>query len=201
MPSVRVIGCAALCVLKQYQGLPRRQARQLPQTARQFSTTKSPGATSVTPVAHLFHDARGLVPEQEGEVVADAALAVVQVGVAHAARLHPDHGLAGPGIGNDDGGDLDRRALCGGNHAADFLWHGALLVRGGRFLRPVRWAGSSGRFLRPVRWAGSSGRSGRFAGLVRARAGSSGWFVGLVRWAGARIRSLRLVPGSGTYQA
>jgi hypothetical protein len=49
VPSSRVIFCFALCVLKQYQGLPLRQARQSPQTARQFNTTKSPGTTSVTP--------------------------------------------------------------------------------------------------------------------------------------------------------
>src|SRR4051812_16705112 len=49
VPSASVIGCDALKVLKQYQGRPRRQARQLPHTARQFSTTKSPTPTSVTP--------------------------------------------------------------------------------------------------------------------------------------------------------
>ena len=48
-PEVRVIFCAALWVAKQYQGSPRRQARQFPQTARQLRMTKSPGATSVTP--------------------------------------------------------------------------------------------------------------------------------------------------------
>src|SRR6266516_4419701 len=49
VPSASLIGWAALCVLKQYQGLPRRQARQAPHTARQFKMTKSPGVTSVTP--------------------------------------------------------------------------------------------------------------------------------------------------------
>jgi hypothetical protein len=49
VPSSRVIFCVALWVAKQYQGLPLWHARQLPQTARQLSTTKSPGATSVTP--------------------------------------------------------------------------------------------------------------------------------------------------------
>ena len=49
VPSSRVIFWVALCVLKQYQGRPRRQARHSPQTARQLSTTKSPGATEVTP--------------------------------------------------------------------------------------------------------------------------------------------------------
>ena len=49
VPSVRVIFCAALWVLKQYCGRPRLQARHCPHTARQFRMTKSPGATSVTP--------------------------------------------------------------------------------------------------------------------------------------------------------
>ena len=37
--------------------------------------------------------------EQERELVVDAALPIVQVGVAHAARLHLDERLAGPGSG------------------------------------------------------------------------------------------------------
>ena len=49
VPSSRVIFWVALKVAKQYHGSPRSQARQLPQTARQFSTTKSPGARSETP--------------------------------------------------------------------------------------------------------------------------------------------------------
>jgi hypothetical protein len=48
VPSARVIFWVALWVAKQYHGRPRRQARQSPHTARQLSTTKSPGATSVT---------------------------------------------------------------------------------------------------------------------------------------------------------
>ena len=48
VPSSSVIFWVALWVLKQYCGWPRRQARHSPQTARQFSTTRSPGATSVT---------------------------------------------------------------------------------------------------------------------------------------------------------
>ena len=48
VPSCRVILWVALWVAKQYQGSPRVQARQPPQTARQLRTTKSPGATSVT---------------------------------------------------------------------------------------------------------------------------------------------------------
>ena len=82
---------------------PARPA--LPHTARQLSTTKSPGATSVTSGADRLDDAGGLVAEQEREVVVDGALAVVQVGVAHPARLHGHDRLAGPGVGDDDGLD------------------------------------------------------------------------------------------------
>src|SRR4051794_18735881 len=39
VPSSKVIFWVALKVLKQYHGRPRRQARQLPQTARQFKIT------------------------------------------------------------------------------------------------------------------------------------------------------------------
>jgi len=49
VPSARVIGCVALWVAKQYHGSPLLQARQVPHTARQLRTTKSPGVTSVTP--------------------------------------------------------------------------------------------------------------------------------------------------------
>ena len=91
---------------KQYHGLPRRQARQSPQTARQFSTTKSPGATSVTSGPDRLHDSGGLVTEQEREVVVDAALAVVQVGVADAAGRHLHHRLAGTRVRDVDGHDL-----------------------------------------------------------------------------------------------
>ncbi len=48
VPSASVIFCVALWVAKQYQGRPRLHARHSPHTARQFKTTKSPGATSVT---------------------------------------------------------------------------------------------------------------------------------------------------------
>ena len=43
-----VMGWVALKVEKQYQGLPLRHARHDPHTARQLSTTKSPGSTAVT---------------------------------------------------------------------------------------------------------------------------------------------------------
>ena len=56
----------------------------------------------MTPVADRLHDAGGLVAEQEREVVVDAALAVVQVGVADPAGLHLHHRLAGAGVGDVD---------------------------------------------------------------------------------------------------
>ena len=109
VPSASVIFCVALWVAKQYHGRPRRQERQCPQTARQLRMTKSPGATSVTSGADRLDDARGLVPEQEREVVVDAALAVVQVGVADAAGLHLHQRLAGAGVGDQD--RLERRRV------------------------------------------------------------------------------------------
>ena len=48
VPSARVIFWVALWVAKQYHGRPRRHDRHSPQTARQLSTTKSPGRTEVT---------------------------------------------------------------------------------------------------------------------------------------------------------
>ena len=53
-------------------------------------------------LADRGHRARGLVAEQEREVVVDAALAVVQVGVAHPARLDVDDRLAGARVGHHD---------------------------------------------------------------------------------------------------
>ena len=123
VPSVSVIFCVALWVLKQYRGWPRRQARHSPHTARQLRITKSPGATSVTPGADRLDDAGRLVAEQERELVVDAALAVVQVGVAHAARLDRDHRLAGAGVGDHDGLDGDRLALGPRDHSTNVLRH------------------------------------------------------------------------------
>jgi hypothetical protein len=48
------------------QGLPRRHARQEPQTARQLRTTKSPGAHVGDAVADRLDDARRLVPSRNG---------------------------------------------------------------------------------------------------------------------------------------
>ena len=102
-----VIFCVALWVEKQYQGRPRRHDRHSPHTARQFRITKSPGATSATSGPTASTTPGRLVAEQEREVVVDAALAVVEVGVAHAARLHLHERLTGAGIGDDDRLDGD----------------------------------------------------------------------------------------------
>ena len=71
----------------------------------------------------LDHAGR-LVPEQERELVVDAALPVVQVGVADAARLHPDQRLPRPRVGHVDRGQLDRLPL-GLRHDCPDLLHPA----------------------------------------------------------------------------
>ena len=82
-----VIFCVALWVLKQYHGWPRRHARQCaahgPPVEDHVVARRHVGDA----VADRLDHAGRLVAEQEREVVVDAALAVVQVGVAHAARL------------------------------------------------------------------------------------------------------------------
>ena len=74
-----------------------------------------------------LHDAGGLVAEQEGELVVDAALPVVEVGVAHPAGLDPHHGLARPRVGHPDGHHRYRSALGEGHHSAYVARHVALL--------------------------------------------------------------------------
>ena len=73
--------------------------------------------------ADRLDDAGRLVAEQEGEVVVDAALAVVQVRVAHAAGLDGDHRLAGTGVGHDDRLERDRRPLLPRHHPTHLLSH------------------------------------------------------------------------------
>ena len=121
VPSARVIFWVALWVAKQYHGSPRLQARQLPHTARQLRITKSPGRHRGHAVADGLDDARRLVPEQEREVVVDAALAVVQVGVADPAGLDLDQRLTGAGIGDVDRLDADRLALGAGDDSLDLV--------------------------------------------------------------------------------
>ena len=137
VPSARVIFWVALWVAKQYQGRPLRQARHWPQTARQLRITKSPGATSVTPVADRLDDTGRLVPEQEREVVVDAALAVVQVGVAHTAGLHLHQRLAGPGVGDEHRLQRHRRTLRAGDDTLHLVRHGRSSWLGNRPTPPT----------------------------------------------------------------
>ena len=58
-----------------------------------------------------LHRARGLMAEQERELVVDAAVAVGQVGVADPAGDDVDHHLARTRVGDDDIHHLDRLAL------------------------------------------------------------------------------------------
>ncbi|BDZ59469.1 hypothetical protein GCM10025872_31260 [Barrientosiimonas endolithica] len=75
-------------------------------------------------LADRLDRAGGLVAEQEREVVADAAHAVVQVGVAHPARLDRHHRLARPRVGHHDVDQLDGRPLLAGDDSLDGLRHG-----------------------------------------------------------------------------
>src|SRR5439155_6085891 len=98
---------------------------------------------------------RRLVTEQVREVVADAALAVVEVGVAHAARLHRDEHLTGAGVGHDDGLDAHRLALARRDDAAHLARHAAdASAAKGRF--GSRGLGSTDGFAR-----GSAGSGDR----------------------------------------
>src|SRR5205085_4323814 len=73
------------------------------------------------PGTDLLHDAGGLVAEEEGEVVVDPAFPVVEVGVADAARLHPDDGLTWARVGHDDGLHAHRLALAPGDDPAPLV--------------------------------------------------------------------------------
>ena len=74
-------------------------------------------------LADRFDQPGGFVAKEEREVVVDATFAIVQVGVADAARLNGNDGLARPGVGDDDGLHRHWRALGLGNDSANFLAH------------------------------------------------------------------------------
>ena len=61
--------------------------------------------------------------EEEGEFVVDGALAVVQVGVAHAAREDLHSGLAGTRVGDDDRLEGDGGVLLPRDDALDLNGH------------------------------------------------------------------------------
>ena len=75
-------------------------------------------------VANRLDDAARLVTEQERKVVADAALAIVQVGVADAAGLHPDECLTRSGSGTITVSVRTGSTLSGADHAQHLLAHG-----------------------------------------------------------------------------
>ena len=75
-------------------------------------------------------DAGRLVAEQEGEVIADATLAVMQVGVADAAGLDPDERLVGTRVRNVNGHDFDWGTAFAGDNALNLVWNDSALVRG-----------------------------------------------------------------------
>ena len=103
VPSASVIFWVALWVAKQYQGLPLRQARHSPADRAPVEDHEVAGRHVGDPLTDGLDDAGRLVAEQEREVVVDAALAVVQVGVADAAGLHLDQRLTRAGVGDQHG--------------------------------------------------------------------------------------------------
>ena len=111
VPSASVIFCAALWVLKQYQGLPLSAGAALPADRTPVEDHVVADRHVRDALAHRGDHAGRLVAEQERELVVDAALAVVQVGVADPARLHVDDRLARPRIGHHDRLDGDRSTL------------------------------------------------------------------------------------------
>ncbi len=111
VPSVSVIGCSALNVLKQYHGRaslagPAFTAHRAPVQDHEVA-----GLDVCHALADGLDRASGLVAEQERELVVDAALTVGQVCVADAACDDVDDDLARSGIGDDDIHHLDRFTL------------------------------------------------------------------------------------------
>jgi hypothetical protein len=82
-------------------------------------------------LADGLDDPGGLVAEQEREVVVDAALAVVQVGVADAAGLDLDHRLTRPRVGHHDRLHRYRVALLVRDDPTNQLRHGCTHSRCG----------------------------------------------------------------------
>jgi hypothetical protein len=69
-------------------------------------------------------DAGSLMSEQVGVVVADAAVAVREVGVADAAALDPHDDVVCAGVGDDDVHKFDGSVLLTGDNALDGGAHG-----------------------------------------------------------------------------
>ena len=75
----------------------------------------------------LHYREGGLMAEKERELVVDAALAVVQVGVADPAGLHVDDRLPRARVGHENRLDGHRRTLAAGDDALHLVWHPASL--------------------------------------------------------------------------
>src|SRR4029453_5554481 len=75
-------------------------------------------------LADGFDNARRLVTEEEREVVVDATLPIVEVGVADTARPHLHERFPGSGIGHRDRLDRDRLLLRLCDHSPHFWPHG-----------------------------------------------------------------------------
>ena len=74
-------------------------------------------------LADRLHDPGRLVTEQEGKLIVDAALAIVQVGMADTARLDLHHRLPRTRIRDRDLLDRDRRTLTRRHHTTHRLTH------------------------------------------------------------------------------
>ena len=83
-----------------------------------------PGGQAGDARTDRFDHPSGLVAEQEGKVVVDRAFAIVQVGVAHTARLHLHQCFARTGIGNVDDFDRDGQAFALRNDSTNLVSHG-----------------------------------------------------------------------------
>ena len=111
-------------------------------------------------------DAGRLVAEQERELVVDAALAVVQIGVAHPARLDLDDGLARPRVGDDDRLERDRGTLRTGDDSLYFLRHGSERNRPSAAPTPVRALPAASKQFRRSPASATPSESAGHVGLV-----------------------------------
>src|SRR6185436_1744246 len=99
-------------------------------------------------LAHSLDDPGRLVTEEEREVVVDRSLAVVQIGMADAARLGPDERLTRPRIGHHDRLHAHRGTLAASDDSADLVRHGCPLSGYSTvtdFARFLGWSMSSPR--------------------------------------------------------
>ena len=118
--------------------------RPAPATRAALAAHRPPVEDHEVPGRHRGHvgpdrldHAGRLVAEEEREVVVDPPLAVVEVGVADAARLDPHEGLTRSGIGDEDG--LERRPV------RPWPWRRRRVLRVPRILPPRPLGVAAGR--------------------------------------------------------